>query len=230
MFLAVLCFCPQHRHLSVDTKDRGHLGLKLGIALFQVVAYLVRLDFLLGQNFADRPLGQLAQAGMPSRGSVLPGMRGEQPGGPQFVGITQLSGLAARQCHQPGFGLGRDDRIASRTRPIIERFDHPQFRRSLQTTCHRLLRHPNRARHGIGRRVMQIGQNDPRPFDPARRLGPRPRNLQQTLPLLRISRQPNHPARCYHRIPPSNPPPASYHISPKTQSQTQHIDILESLY
>jgi hypothetical protein len=158
----------------------------------------VRLDLLLGQNLADRPLGQLAQARMPSRGSVLPGVRREQPGGPQFVGITQLPGLAARQCHQPGFRLGRDDRIASRTRPIIERRDHPQFRRALKTACHRLLRHPDRARHGIGRRVLQIAQYDPRPFDPAGWLGPRPRNLQQTLPLLCVSRQRNHPARCDH--------------------------------
>jgi hypothetical protein len=29
----------QHRHLPVDTEDFGHLGLELGIALFQVVAY-----------------------------------------------------------------------------------------------------------------------------------------------------------------------------------------------
>jgi hypothetical protein len=31
------------------------------------------------------------------------------------------------------FRLGRDDRIASRTRSIIERRDHSQFRRSLQS-------------------------------------------------------------------------------------------------
>ena len=180
----------------------------------------MRLDLVLGQNLADRPLGQLAQARMPGGWSVLPGMRGEQPGGPQFVGVTQLLGLSTRQCHQPGFRLGRDDRIASRTRPIIERRDHPQFRRSLQTACHGLLRHLNRTRHGIGRRVLQIGQNDPRPFDPARRLGPRPRNLQQTLPLLRIRWQRNHPARCYHWIPQSNLTPASYHISPKMRNRT----------
>jgi hypothetical protein len=157
-------------------------------------------------------------------------MCGEQSGGPQFVGITQLLGLSTRQCHQPGFRLSRDDGIASRTRPIIERLDHPQFRRALQTTCHGLLRHPNRARHSIGRRVLQVGQNDPRPFDTARRLRPRSRNCQQTLPLLRIRRQRNHPASCNHWIPQSNPPPASYHISPKIKDQTQHIDILESLY
>ena len=101
----------------------------------------------------------------------------------------------------------RDHAIASRTRTVIERLDHPQFRRALQATCHCLLRHPHRARHGVGRPVLQIGQNDPRPFDTARRLGPRSTNLLQTLPLLRISRQRNHPARFYHWIPQSNPSP-----------------------
>jgi hypothetical protein len=56
---------------------------------------------------------------------VLPGMRSEQPGGPQLVGITQLLGLAARQCHQPSFRRGRDDGVASRTRTVIERLDYP---------------------------------------------------------------------------------------------------------
>ena len=190
----------------------------------------MRLDFLLGQDLADRPLGQLSQARMPSGGSILLGMRGQQPGGPQFVGITQLLGLSTGQCHQPGFRLGRDDGIAPRTRPIIERRDYPQFRRSRQTTCHGLLRHPNRARHGIGRRVLQIGQNNPRPFDTARGLGPRSRNVQQTLPLLRVNRQCDHAARCYHRIPQSNPPTASYHISSTCEAKAQHIDISESLY
>jgi hypothetical protein len=167
----------------------------------------VRLDFLLGQDLADRPLGQLSQARMPGGRSVLTGMGGEQPGGPQLVGITQLLGLPARQGHQPGFCLGRDHGIASRTRTIIQRLDHPQFRRSLQAACHCLLRHPNRARHCVGRRVLQIGPDDPRPFDTARGLGPRPRNLPQTLPLVRISRQRDHSTRCYHWIPQSNPIP-----------------------
>ena len=85
----------------------------------------VRLDFLLGQDLANRPLGQLAQAGMPGRRCVLAGMHGEQPGGPQFMGITQFLGLLARQRHQPGLRLCGDDRVASRTRSIIERRDHP---------------------------------------------------------------------------------------------------------
>ena len=55
---AVLALCrvpTQHRDLPVDTEDFGHLGLELRIALFQVVAHLVRLDFLLGQDAKPNP-------------------------------------------------------------------------------------------------------------------------------------------------------------------------------
>ena len=220
----------QHRHLPVDTEDLGHLGLELGVALFQVVAHLMRPDFVLGQDLADSSLGQLAQARMPGGRSVLAGVRGEQPGGPQLVRITQFLGLPARQRHQPGFCLGQDHRIASRTRSIVQRFDHSQFGRALKAACHCLLCHPDHARHGVGRRVLQIGQYNPRSLDPTRGLGPRPRNLKQTLPLARISRQRDHPTRCYHWIPQSNPSSMLYHISSKVRKQTHHIDILESLY
>jgi hypothetical protein len=167
---------------------------------------------------------------MPGQRAVLAGMRGEQAGGPQFMGITQLLGLLACQCHQPGLRLCGDDRVASRTRAIIERLDNSQFRRSLKAACHCLLR-PDRARHGIGRRLLQIGQNNPRPFDTARGFAPRPRNLQQTLPLIGISRQCDHAARCDHWIPQSDPPPSILpHLVQIKGNQTQHIDISEPLY
>ena len=50
---------------------------------------------------------------------MLTGMRGEQPGRPQLVGITQLLGVPVRQRHPPGLRLGRDEAIASCTRSII---------------------------------------------------------------------------------------------------------------
>src|SRR6516162_1283849 len=206
LVLPAFRLATHHRHLPVDTEDFGHFGLELRIALLQVVAHLVRPHFLLGQYLADRSLGQLSQARMPGGWSMLPGMCGEQPGRPQLVGITQLLGLPARQRHQPSLCLSRDNGISSRARPIIQCLDHPQFCRSLQAACHCLLRHPNRARHCVGRRLLQIGQYNPRPFDTARGLRPRPRNLHQTLPLLRIGRQRNHSTRCYHWIPQSNPP------------------------
>ena len=121
-------------HLAIDAQDLGHLFGKVGIALFQVVAHFVRLDFLLVEDFAHRALRQMCQARMSLRRSVLAGMAGEQPGRPQFMGITQVLGLPARQRHQPGFGLERDRRFASGTRPIVERrdraFDHARARRS----------------------------------------------------------------------------------------------------
>jgi hypothetical protein len=72
--------------LPVDAEDLGHLGLERGIALFQVVAHLMRLDFVLGEDLADRSLGQPAQAWMSGGRSVLAGVRSEQPGGPQLCG------------------------------------------------------------------------------------------------------------------------------------------------
>jgi hypothetical protein len=75
---------------------------------------------------------------MPYQRCVLTGMRGEQPSGPQLVRITQLFGLLACQRHQPGFRLGRNDRVASGAWPIIQRLDHPQFRRSLEAAGHGL--------------------------------------------------------------------------------------------
>jgi hypothetical protein len=39
------------------------------------------------------------------------------------VGITQLFGFLARQCHQPSLRLSSNDGIASRTRTVIERLD-----------------------------------------------------------------------------------------------------------
>ena len=190
----------------------------------------MRLDFWLSQDFADRSLGQLAKAGMPCQRCVLTGMRGEQPSGPQLVRISQLFGLLARQRHQPGLCFGRNDRVASGARPIIERLDHPQFRRSFEAAGHGLLRHPNPPRHHVRRRLLQISQDNPRSFDTARRLGSRPRNLQQMLPLLFIARQRDDATRCHHWIPQSNPHPLLTTSRARPRNPTQYIDISESLH
>src|SRR6202049_1640238 len=39
LVLALCSFATQHRHLPIDTEDFGHLGLELGITLFEVVAH-----------------------------------------------------------------------------------------------------------------------------------------------------------------------------------------------
>src|SRR6202035_4003519 len=59
------------------------------------------------QDLAHCPLGQLRQARMNGGRSVLPGMRSEQPGGPQFVGIIQLLGFPARQGRSPRYDIDK---------------------------------------------------------------------------------------------------------------------------
>jgi hypothetical protein len=54
------------------------------------------------------------QARVPFGGSVLASVAGEQPRGPQFMRITQLLRLPARQRCQPGFRFQRDRRLAER--------------------------------------------------------------------------------------------------------------------
>jgi hypothetical protein len=43
----------------------------------------------------------------------------EAPRGPQLMRIAMLLGLVARQRHQPGFGLRRDDRFFARPWSIL---------------------------------------------------------------------------------------------------------------
>src|SRR5262245_1534367 len=104
---------------------------KLGIALFQVVAHLVRLHFLLIENLADRALRQVGEAGMPLRRSMLAGVAGEKPRRPQFMRIAQFLRLPASQRRQPCFGFDGDRRLLARARAIVERchraFDHGPF-------------------------------------------------------------------------------------------------------
>jgi hypothetical protein len=57
---------------------------------------------------------RVRQARVPFGGTVLASVAGEQPRGPQFMRITQLLRLPARQRCQPGFRYQRDRRLAER--------------------------------------------------------------------------------------------------------------------
>jgi hypothetical protein len=57
--------------LAIDTQHLRHLLLELGVATFQIVAHLVRLDFLLAKKLADRALNQMGETPVPSPRSVL---------------------------------------------------------------------------------------------------------------------------------------------------------------
>jgi hypothetical protein len=76
------------------------LAFKLGVAAFPVITDLVRLDFLLVEDVAQRPLSKPAQAGMPFLRSVLASMPGEKPRRPQLVRVAKLTKACVQlSCH-----------------------------------------------------------------------------------------------------------------------------------
>ncbi len=78
---------------------------------------------------------------MPFGGTVLASVAGEQPRGPQFMRITQLLRLPARQRCQPCFRFQRDRRLPAKARAIVQRgtCDHAMDeRKSVENQLDRL--------------------------------------------------------------------------------------------
>src|ERR1700758_5763264 len=141
----------------------GHLFRKLGIALFQVVAHLVRLHFLLIENLAYRALGQVGEACMPLRRSMLAGVAGEKPRRPQFMRIAQFLRLPARQRRQPCFGFDGDRRLLARARAIVQRCHRTSDPGPFYATLNGLMMEAERSAYCKKRRGFPIRQHNPRP-------------------------------------------------------------------
>src|ERR1700747_870726 len=69
----------QDLDLAIDTQDLRHFLLELGIATLQIVAHLVRLDFLLAENLAHCALDQVGKALVSRRRAMLTRMAGQPP-------------------------------------------------------------------------------------------------------------------------------------------------------
>jgi hypothetical protein len=123
-------------------------------------------------------------------------MASEKSRRPQFVRIAEFLGLAAGKIHHPRLGLGRDRRLPTGPRPIIERRHRTIGQCPLDAALDRLMVHPNSLSHRKKGRVFPVGQQNSRPPDPARRLRPRPRNRSQSRHILLTHRQ-------FNRLPPS---------------------------
>src|SRR5208283_2048394 len=105
-------------HLAIDAQNLRHLLLELRVAAFQVGVDLVRLYLLLIEDVAQRALSQLGKASVALCRPMLTRMAGEQPRGPQFVGIAEVLGLAAGEVDNPCLGLGGDRRLPAGPRSI----------------------------------------------------------------------------------------------------------------
>ena len=92
--------------ITLNAQHFGHLLSKVRIALFQVVSHFVRFHLFLVEDLAHCALGEVGEARMSLRGSMLASVAGQKPRCPQFVGIAKFLRLPARQRHQPCLGLG----------------------------------------------------------------------------------------------------------------------------
>src|SRR6202049_487298 len=184
--------------LAIDAQDLGHLLLKLGVPALQVVADLVRLDFLPVENLANGALNQLDQAPVPGRRPMLARMACQKARGPQLVRIPVVLGLVARQGDQPSLGLRRDRRLFARSRSIVEGHQGTIGQRSFDAALDRLVlaSHPSYGRKK--RWVLPIGEQHLRRLHPARRFRARTRYRRQPLNFLLGHRQLDYlPPSCH---------------------------------
>src|SRR5260221_14488786 len=103
--------------------------------------------------------------------------------------VAVLLGLVARQRHQPGFGLRRDDRFFARPWSILVCRQRPIGQRPLHAALNRLMVDPNSFPYRTERRILAIGQQHLRPRHLARRFGSRPRKNRQSFNLFVGHRQ-----------------------------------------
>src|SRR5580698_4688141 len=65
------CGLLQDSHLAINAQHFGHLLSKVRIALFQVVSHFVRFHLFLVEDLAHCALGEVGEARMSLRGSML---------------------------------------------------------------------------------------------------------------------------------------------------------------
>src|SRR5882724_8137188 len=186
----------QDLDLPIDTQNLRHLLLKLGVAIFQVVTHLVRLDFLVAEYLTHRALDQPGETGVPRRRSVFTRMTCQKPRRPQFVRIAVLSGLVTRQGYQPSLSLRCDRRLLARMRSVIECRQRAKSQRPLDAALDCLMMHTKALPDREERWILTIGEQHARSFNPARQLGSRARKRYQASNLLITHRQ-------LDRVPPS---------------------------
>jgi hypothetical protein len=193
----------QDFHLAIGIQHFGHLFLKVGIALFQVVSHFVRFHLFLVEDLAHRALRQVGKARMPFLRTMLAGVAGQKPRRPQFVGIAKFLCLPARQRHQPCLGFECDRRLPTGARAIVQRYHRAFNHGTLDATLNSLMMQSERSTNRKKRRVFPVGQQYPCSFHPARRLRSQLRYRFQPSRILISERQFNRPPPRCHDLTPS---------------------------
>ena len=164
----------------------------------------MRFHIVRRQDLAHRPLGQVCQARVAGPRPVIARMRRQQAGRPQLVRIAELLRFRTCQPDKPGSGRRRNRRLAPGAGAVVQRRQHPEFGGALQTPGHRLVAHPHRPRHGVGRWFVEVGQNNPGPLHTVRRFAARSSDFDKHPALICVHRQGNDPSCGNHGFPQSH--------------------------
>jgi hypothetical protein len=140
-------------------------------------------------------------------------MAGKKSRRPQFVWIAKFLGLAAGEIRNPCLGLGGDLRLLAGPRQVVERCHRTIGQRPLNAALHGLMMHAQSLPYRKKRRVFPVGQQHPRPFDPARRFRPRARNRPQRRQILFANRQ-------FDR-----PPPSRHHVNSRFRIKAERLQV-----
>ncbi len=179
----------QQRDLAVDAQDLGHLFVEQRIAAFQIIAHLVRLDLIRGENFAQRALSKIGEAFVSCRRPMFANVSCQKPRRPQLMRIAEILGFAAGKIDNESPCFFGDDPLASRTRTVVESCHDAKPFRPSHASLDRLWRHADGTPHCVKRWGLSIREQHPRSLDSARGFRPRTRKPGQFRYILVCERQ-----------------------------------------
>uniref|UniRef100_E6PJU9 Uncharacterized protein n=1 Tax=mine drainage metagenome TaxID=410659 RepID=E6PJU9_9ZZZZ len=161
----VHCLGPVEVDVAVDHKHFGHLALELLVALFEVVAHAVGLEFVRVKDAPDGGLACPGQPGEPHRRRVRSHMLGQCRQRPQFGGHAQRVRFAARQVDHPGLGFVADLRGMRPVKAITQAGVHARSQRLVDALVDRRARHAEQALYLRGGLTLCIRQQHLRALD-----------------------------------------------------------------
>src|SRR5215467_1041779 len=156
-------------NLLVDVEHGGHLGLKVGIAALHIIADFVRTKFRLGKDVVQFGATQPAQFGVTGGLAALANMLGQQPIGPQLIGVTQLLWLLTSTVQHPGRRLVTDAARSAGSWQLTQRRLPAEAQTLVNTQHHGVAVHSMGVRDGLithcsGSRIQQNPSPHGAPF------------------------------------------------------------------
>ena len=89
------------RNFLIHQQNLAHLGFQIGVAPFQVIRDLFRMQRSFGQDSVNRGFGRARQRTISRLAGMLAHMPGQRASAPDFRGIPQLLRLATGQMNHP---------------------------------------------------------------------------------------------------------------------------------